>query len=211
MRTLTRFLVIGSLAALLSGCLSSEVPDLGLRTQNMNTVGARVLPADLMSCDDFYGEDWDTPDKLLRVDGQPEVVVLVQAGEMVCSGTMNQLESRLVDIDLGTMLPLNGKNETEGQGGNSVTGESLINNKSDSNPLPAAPAGNSAHDIPVGDSNPLPANPGSDTGADLPTGDSNPLPAAPAGDNSDDVSDSNPLPARDASTANAEFHAFFGE
>jgi len=189
MKTFTRFMVITALAATLSGCLGGGEPDIGKRAQALNEVDAETLPADLMSCNAFYGADWDTPDALLGVKDRPEVVVLVQAGEMVCLGQMDQLELRLLDADPGTMLPLGGKGDApvDKNGGLNLGGRFT--------------------DSPVGDSNPLPANPGTsviatDSGdAD----DSNPLPANPGADvsatDSGDADDSNPLPARFEITA----------
>ena len=138
MNTLARFLVIMSLAAMLSGCLGGGVPDVGHRSQAMNKVEAESLPADLMSCDEFYGEDWDTPDSLLGVIGNPGVVVLIQAGEMVCLGQTNQLEDRFRNVDLGELVPLGGQDDSLGMGDDlSVDGESAESPVGDSNPLPA--------------------------------------------------------------------------
>jgi len=174
MSTFSRFLVITSLVAALSGCQGSPGADIGQREQAVHHVDANSLPADLMSCDDFYGDDWDTPDAILIVVGRTGQVVLVQADEMVCSGSTDQLETRFHGVNLGTMLPIDGEGETP-QGG-TETG-----------------MGDGTTDSPVADSNPLPAIPvEDDSGA---VADSNPLPAMPVDDDSGTAEDSNPLPA----------------
>ena len=162
MNTLARFLVITSLTAMLSGCMGGGAPDYGSRAQAMVNVDAKSLPADLMGCDDFYGDDWDTPDRLVGVNGRPEIVVLVQAGEMVCAGYKSQLENRLRDVGLGELKALNGADDSIGMngtpdpGGESASGYGPLE---DSNPLPAAPVGGESASAagPVDDSNPLPA------------------------------------------------------
>jgi hypothetical protein len=189
MKTLARYLVITTLAVVMSGCLGGGEPDFGHSTQAMNEVDAETVPADLMSCDEFYGEDWDTPDMLVGVKGIPKLVVLVQDGEMVCSGTLRQVPQRLPQVDLGELVPLNGADDSLGvDTGDGMGGESA-----------------EFWDSPVGDSNPLPAAPAGGESASGEAEDSNPLPATPVGGESASASgsaeDSNPLPARLSSPA----------
>ena len=185
MKTLPRFLVITALAATLSGCLGGAEPDTGSHTQTLNAAGVEAVdvasvPTDLMSCDAFYGTDWDTPDTIVTVAGHPGQIILVQQGEMICSGNMNQIGDRLHGLDLGSLVPLNipgdtldGDDEDLDLGG----GNGANNPAGDSNPLPANPGGDQSGDNPAGDSNPLPANPGDKKSRQNPAGDSNPLPA----------------------------------
>ncbi len=190
MRTFSRFLVITSLVAALSGCLGSGVPDTGQRAQAIHEVAADSLPHDIMSCDDFYGNDWDIPDLIMIVSDRTGLVVLVQEDEMVCTGQISQLELRLRDAGAGAapgsgpgqLIQLEGENELPAGGSEDGLGDR-------------------GADIPVGDSNPLPASPCGDDATDSPVGDSNPLPAQPVVDESGTVEDSNPLPAHSADQA----------
>jgi hypothetical protein len=186
MKTFSRFLVITTLVAALAGCLGGAAPDFGQRDQALTKVDGSSLPTDLMSCDDFYGEDWDIPDSILIVVGRTGLVVLVQADEMVCSGYTSQLETRLQHVDIGRMLPIDGEGDVPGGGGENGLGDEVT-------------------DSPVGDSNPLPAIPPVDDESET-VEDSNPLPAVPpVDDESETVEDSNPLPAHDDDSAVATY------
>ncbi len=210
MKTSAHILVISILTLVSMGCAGSSPPGpYGERSGALGStepaaeqpipsdvVDAAALPVDLMTCDDFFGADWDTPDLILLVQSTRGMVVLVQDGEMLCSGHLGQLGSRLAGLDLGPMASLGGSwssGPSMGTGGNANVGAVGITDEHGySNPLPAS--GSTASGINE-DSNPLPASPAGSSASDDPTGDSNPLPANPSGSSSGTTEDSNPLPA----------------
>ncbi|MFH2006328.1 MAG: hypothetical protein ABI333_07070 [bacterium] len=195
MRTLAYYMVVGALAAVLSGCMGGWGPEVERTGKSLVTLEADELPADLDECQTYFGPDgqWDTPEAVYRVGGRPGTVVFVQDGAPVCQTPVELVRVMLPGFEIGPVVRTNG-----------MGGESAEDPVDDSNPLPATPkaGGSVSTKGPADDSNPLPATPVGGESADSSGGadDSNPLPALPIGTGTASsggvAGDSNPLPAR---------------